>query len=107
MSNPLLVQAVYRPNKGCEEQLFALVKRHWPVLRGVGLVSGEVVLYRAVDKITKEVSFVEIFSWTDEKAPGLAHQMPEVMAIWEPMTPLIQGGRGPQLSYLEPVSVEA
>jgi hypothetical protein len=106
MSKSVMVQAVYRPNKGKEEALFALVKKHWPVLKKAGLVTGDVQVFRASNKQSKEVYFIEVFSWIDEKASGTAHQMPEVMSIWEPMGPLIQGGRGPELSFLEPVSIE-
>jgi hypothetical protein len=104
---PAMVQVVYRPKKGKEEELFLLVKKHWPVLKKVGLVSGDVQVYRANDKQTHQVYFVEIFSWRDEAAAGLAHQMPEVMSIWEPMGPLLEGGQGPELAFLEPVSVAA
>jgi hypothetical protein len=31
-----------------------------------------------------------MFSWRDEQAAGIAHQTPEVMAVWEPMTPLLE-----------------
>jgi len=31
------------------------------------------------------VYFVEMFSWKDGHAPDVAHQTPEVMAMWEPM----------------------
>jgi hypothetical protein len=29
--------------------------------------------------------YIEIFSWADADSPRIAHQTPEVMAVWEPM----------------------
>jgi hypothetical protein len=107
MSNSPMLQ-IYRPKPGQEEALFALVKKHWPALKRAGLVSSDPPLvYRATDKKTKRPFFVEIFAWKDEKSPGIAHQMPEVMAIWEPMGPMIEGGPSPELAHLEAVSVDA
>jgi len=88
---PVLTHVTYRPKKGKEQDLFALVKKHWPTLKKTGLVTADpAVVYRATNKRTGEVYFVEIFSWRDEKASGLAHQTPEIMAVWEPMTPLLE-----------------
>ena len=92
----------YRPKKGKEEELLALVRKHGPALESTGLITGGApAVYRARNIRTGEVSFVEIFSWRDEKASGLAHQTPEVMAVWEPMTPLLEA-----LDVIESVSGE-
>lgn len=56
----------------------------------------------ATDKRSGKSYFAEMFSWRDEQAPGLAHQMPEVMAVWEPMTPLLDGM---ELAAIEAVRV--
>jgi hypothetical protein len=107
MSKPVTMHCVYRPKPGQEEALFALVKKHWPALRRSGLVTDDPPLvWRATDRQGKNPFFVEIFSWRDDKAAGLAHQMPEVMAIWEPMGPMIEGGPSPQLAQLERVQVD-
>jgi hypothetical protein len=105
---PILMFQVYRPKAGHEEALFELVKKHWPAVKRAGLATKTPPLvYRAVDRHTQRPFFVEIFEWRDAEAPGLAHQMPEVMAIWEPMGPMIEGGPSPQIATLEPVSVSA
>jgi quinol monooxygenase YgiN len=102
---PVLTHVTYRPKKGKEEELFALVKNHWPVLKGLGLSTNEPAkVYRATDKRSGAVYFIEIFSWRDEKAPDTAHQTPEVMAVWETMGPVLEGL---ELAALEPVSAEA
>ena len=104
---PVMMLVTYRPKKGKEDELFELVKKHWPVLSRAGLVTKDVLLYRATDKRTGAISFVEIFSWKDEEAPGLAHQLPEIMAIWEPMSPILEGGPSPELAFVEAVSAKA
>jgi hypothetical protein len=90
MPGPVRTHVTYRPKKGREEELFALVRKHGPALQSTGLiVGGAPQVYRARNIRTGDVAFIEIFSWRDEKASGLAHQAPEVMAVWEPMTPLL------------------
>jgi len=90
-AKPVLTHVTYRPKKGKESELFALVKKHWPTLRRTGLVTGDpATVYRATDKRSGAVYFVEIFSWRDEKASGIAHQTPEVMAVWEPMGAILE-----------------
>src|SRR4026209_39463 len=77
---PVLTHVTYRPKKGKEQELFDLVKKHWPVLKGLGLSTNEPAkVYWATDKRSGQVYFIEIFSWRDEKAPDIAHQTPEVM----------------------------
>lgn len=105
-SKPVMMHCVYRPKAGQEEALFELVRRHWPVLRDAGLTTDEPALvWRATDKRSGRVSFIEVFSWKDDQASGLAHQLPEVMQIWEPMGPMIEGGPSPELAIVEPVRV--
>lgn len=90
-SDPVPTHVIYRPKKGREKDLEAMVRKHWPALDGVGLVTKEPArTWRATDKETGAVFFVEMFSWKDGEASGLAHQTPEVMAIWESMGPLLE-----------------
>lgn len=100
----VLTHVTYRPKKGKENELFELVKKHWPVLKQLGLASSEPAkVYRATDKRSGQVYFIEIFSWRDAKAPEIAHQTPEVMAVWETMGPVLEGL---ELAAIEPCSVE-
>jgi quinol monooxygenase YgiN len=90
MKNPVKMHVTYRPKKGKAEELLDLVLKHGPALEATGLiVDGPARVYRATNKRSGEVFFVETFSWRDEDAPNIAHQMPEVMAVWEPMTPIL------------------
>src|SRR5262250_1506793 len=85
-SEPVTTLVIYRPKPGAERALEALVRKHLPVLRGPGQSSA----FRAEDKRSHAVSFVELFQWKDGSASDVAHQTPEVMAIWEPMGPLLE-----------------
>jgi quinol monooxygenase YgiN len=82
---------IYRPKPGAESALEALVRKHLPTLKTLGLLGpGQSVAYRAEDKRSHAICFVEIFDWKDKRASDVAHQTPEVMAIWEPMGPLLE-----------------
>ena len=90
----------YRPKEGKEDELFSYVQKHLPALRGTGLLADEPAgVFRATDKRSGKKYFVEMFSWRDPQAPNIAHQLPEVMAIWEPMTPLLENL---ELAVIEP-----
>ena len=85
-STPVKMLCTYRPKRGREEELLSLVERHWSALHAAGLVTPEpAIVYRASDKRSGRVSFVEIFSWRDERASATAHEMHTVRAIWDPM----------------------
>lgn len=102
MKKAVQMHVTYRPKPGTEEKLLELIKKHGPALKSSGLLVGELpVIYRATDKRSGDKFFIETFSWRDADAPEAAHQMPEVMAVWEPMTPLLAGM---QLAVVEQVS---
>jgi hypothetical protein len=88
---PVANIVTYVPKEGKEAELLALVKRHEPALRKSGLVTAEPFrLWRAFDVRKQRISFIEYFQWIDGNASDLAHQMPEVMAVWEPMGPVLE-----------------
>lgn len=81
----------YVPKPGKEAELLALVKQHEPALRKVGLVTDEpFTVWKAYDIRKKREQFVESFAWKNAGASDLAHQTPEVMAVWEPMGPILE-----------------
>ena len=95
----------YYPRKGKERSLLDLVRRHWPALDALGLVTGPPArVWRARDKRTGRVHFVEMFEWRDASASDEAHRRPEVMAIWGPMELVLEDMR---LSTVEPVELAA
>ena len=90
-TRPVLVMVRYTPRPGSEERLLHLVRQHWPTLTRLGLAtSTRPQLYVASDKRTGRRSIVEMFEWADDSASDTAHQTPEVMAVWEPMGPLLE-----------------
>jgi quinol monooxygenase YgiN len=102
MKSPVHMHITYRPKPGKAEELLDLVRKHGPALQSTGLiVGGPARVFRATNKRTGEVSFIEMFSWRDAEAPEAAHQTPEVMSVWEPMTPLLDNL---ELAVIEQIS---
>jgi hypothetical protein len=88
---PVANIVTYVPKKGKEAELLALVKKHEPALRKVGLVTSEPFrVWKAYDIRKQRELFIEHFVWKDGKSSDLAHQTPEVMAVWEPMGPVLE-----------------
>jgi len=91
MPRPMTVLVTYRPRKGKEATFSRLLARHWPALKSAGLVApGRPRLFRARDKRTGRRYYVELFAWRDARASDRAHRMPEVLAVWGPMEPLLE-----------------
>jgi hypothetical protein len=87
---PVTNIVTYIPKPGKEAELLALVKKHEPALRSVGLASPEPFrVWKAFDIRKKRVSYMEYFQWKDGSSSDVAHQTPEVMAVWEPMGPVL------------------
>jgi len=81
----------YIPKPGKEAELLALVKKHEPALRKVGLVTSEPFrVWKAYDIRKQRELFIEQFVWKNGAASDVAHQTPEVMAVWEPMGPVLE-----------------
>jgi hypothetical protein len=81
---------IYRPKAGKLAELEAIVKQHGSVLRKVGLITDEPVqVHRGTDLRKPDAGpfLVESFHWRDGSAADIAHQTPEVMAVWETMGP--------------------
>ncbi|HEX8618291.1 MAG TPA: hypothetical protein VF911_11955 [Thermoanaerobaculia bacterium] len=90
---PMLV--IYRVKAGNDARFVELLKQHWPALRGIGLATETPAeIYRGESKRPAPGGgsiYVETFEWVDENAPNVAHQTPQVMAVWEPMGPILEG----------------
>ncbi len=88
---PVANMVTYVPKAGKEAELLALVRRHETALRKVGLVTGEPFkVWKAYDIRKQREQFIEFFVWKDGKSSDIAHQTPEVMAVWEPMGPVLE-----------------
>ena len=91
MSEPVSTLVTYWPKKGKESDLEELVQLHAPALRASGLITSEPVrVWAASDKRTGGTYFIESFEWKDDEASAIAHQTPEVMAVWEPMGAVLE-----------------
>src|ERR1041384_2939534 len=88
---PVTNIVTYIPKKGKEAELLELVKKHEPALRKVGLVTSEPFrVWKAFDIRKQRQQFIEYFVWKDGNASDVAHQTPEVMAVWEPMEAVLE-----------------
>jgi hypothetical protein len=85
------VIATYRVRAEGEARFRELLARHWPTLRALGLVTETPPqIYRSTED---PPTYVEVFTWV-ENGYELAHQHPDVLAIWEPMEPLLERRAG-------------
>jgi len=85
IKNPPVAICTYRVKGGKEDEFITLLRRHWPTLRDLGLVQGvPSPVYRGTDESGGTV-ITEILTWKDGDMPNRAHEIPSVMAIWEPM----------------------
>ncbi len=99
---PVTNIVTYVPKAGKEAELLALVKKHEPALRAAGLCTTEPFkLWKAYDIRKKRTHYIEWFQWKDGRASNLAHQTPEVMAVWEPMGAVLEDMSILQLEPIE------
>lgn len=84
-SQAVPVVCTYRVKPGSEAAFEALVTKHASLLARLGLALPEpALLFKRTDSKGR-TEFVEVLAWVNERASGLAHSSPEVMALWEPM----------------------
>lgn len=89
---PQTVICRYQVKPGKEARMLELLEKHWPTLHAAGLTTDDKpVIYRSIPSgkpgggHDAPNTIVEIFSWKTGASAGLAHQTPEIMAVWEPM----------------------
>jgi hypothetical protein len=75
-----VVIAAYRPKPGQDKALEAVIARHVPTLRRLGLATRRpvVLLKSETDGI-----YLELFEWVDAAAAGKAHVSKDVGEVWE------------------------
>jgi len=101
-TGPVTMLVSYYPKEGKSKALLLLLKKQWSTLNRMGLVSTmPQTIWRASDKRTGRRYLVELFQWKDSRASARAHGMPEVMAIWNPMTAVLESM---QLARVEPLA---
>ena len=85
---------VYRVKPGSESAFEKLLAKHWPTLRRVGLAADTPsTIYRGAEGEGQPI-FVELLHWKDEHGAERAHELPDVMAVWEPMGKLCEARAG-------------
>jgi len=86
---------IYRVKPGSEGAFKKLLAKHWPTI------------YQGSEG-EKQPIFVELLNWKDEHGAERAHELPDVMAVWEPMGKLCEprAGRPPmEFPIVEPIEV--
>ncbi len=91
MSDPSIeVVCRYRIKDGKADEFAAMLARHWPVLRDLGLTTEEPARLLKGEDGAGNVAFIETFHWKDQDAVSTAHETPGVMKLWEPMGALCE-----------------
>jgi hypothetical protein len=81
---------VYRVKFGREAAFVELLAKHWPTLKRAGLAADVPSTVYAGKENDGEPVFFEVLHWLDEEGPNTAHELPAVMAVWEPMGALCE-----------------
>jgi hypothetical protein len=85
------VICTYRVQQEAEDRFVELLSDHWRTLHELGFVTDdESLVFRGTDG---GLTYVEIFRWV-EGGFDQAHEHPDVIAIWEPMEPLLEERNG-------------
>lgn len=85
------VICTYRVRPADEQAFTDLLGRHWSTLRSLGFVTAdESLIFRSAEE---PPTYVEVFTWV-EGGFERAHEHPGVLAIWEPMEPLLEDRDG-------------
>ncbi|MCZ6785570.1 MAG: hypothetical protein O7E54_00250 [Planctomycetota bacterium] len=107
---PETVICNYQVKSGHEAEFEALLSTHWPALHDAGLTTDTPPLIfrgRASGKPDgrhgAEGRYVEIFEWKHADAAGIAHQTPEIMAVWEPMGAICSDMDFPHFDPIDPI----
>jgi len=88
---------IYRVKPGSEGAFKKLLAKHWPTLKRVGLAADVPSTIYLGSEGDKQPIFVELLNWKDAHGAERAHELPDVMAVWEPMGKLCEprAGRPP------------
>jgi len=99
---------IYRVKTGSESAFKKLLAKHWPTLLKVGLAADVPSTIYQGSEGEKRPIFVELLNWKDATGAHRAHELPEVMAVWEPMGKLCEARDGrPAMEFpiVEPIEV--
>ena len=90
-SSPVRVLCIYRVKDGKEGEFRPLIEKHWPTLSSIGLRHFRArplvsIQRQEGTKVFRRALRVE----KTPRRPQTAHELPEVMAVWEPMGELVE-----------------
>ena len=99
---------IYRVTPEGTSDFRELLKQHWPTLRRLELATETPpTVYEGRDETERPI-FVEVLKWKDSEGPNVAHELPEVMAIWESMGRLCEersGRMAMEFPHVEEISI--
>jgi hypothetical protein len=101
------VICTYRVRADAEAEFTKLLGQHWRKLQELGFVTDEPSL--TFREVADRPTYVEIFTWV-EGGFGRAHEHPAVLALWEPMEPLLEDRNGQpkwDFPHYVPVTLDA
>jgi quinol monooxygenase YgiN len=99
---PVDVLCIYRVKKGKEAAFRRLLAKHGPTMKKAGLQGAPPKVWKGGSRRQPGSIFIELMQWKDERSSDAAHQMPEVMAVWESMGNYTDGM---EFVHLEPLSL--
>ena len=85
---------IYRVKAGSEPAFKKLLGKHWPTLKRVGLAADVASTIYQGSEGDKQPIFVELLNWKEKGGADRAHEIPDVMAVWEPMGKLCESRDG-------------
>jgi hypothetical protein len=95
MATSETVICTFRVRADAVDAFGELLRRHWPTLRRLGLVTDTPEqLYLGGEHRSGEPVVVSIFEWVSREASDRAHDHPEVADIWEAMGELCESRGG-------------
>lgn len=101
------VVCTYRVTPSHEEAFTDLLRRHWPTLHSLGVVTDQPA--QLLRSRQEPPTFVEIFTWAGTGYVR-AHEHPDVLVIWERMEQLCEARDGHpamEFPHFEAVSLPA
>lgn len=94
-AEPEVVICRFQVRAESEDAFRSILAGHWPALRDAGLVTeAPAQHYRGLDAGGRPV-WIEIFTWKDGAAAGIAHTHPVISKIWAAMEPCVEERDGP------------
>jgi hypothetical protein len=100
---PEIVICQYTCKDGKQKEFEKLLASHWPTLKKLKLVDEDEKpqYYRGKTKEGKLI-YVEIYAWINHAAVQRAHELPDLMAVWEPMGQVCEDMRFPHVERFTP-----